>query len=75
MKLSAAGKLWEDEDFEGLKMDAFCKEIQMSLEEEAGEPEEPVRILRLWKEQWELKKIGPQGNQLLEARLIISMED
>ena len=62
MKLSAAGKLWEDEDFEGLKMDAFCKEIQMSLEEEVGEPEEPVRILRLWKEQWELKKIGPQGN-------------
>jgi len=29
-----------------------------------------VRILRLWKEKWELKKIGPQGNQLLEARLM-----
>jgi hypothetical protein len=70
MKLSAAGKLWEDKDFEGLKMDAFCKEIQMSLEEEVGEPEEPVQILRLWKEQWELKKIGPQGNQLLKARLM-----
>jgi len=70
MKLSAAGKLWEDKDFEGLKMDAYCKEIQMSLEEEVAEPEEPVRILRLWKEKWELKKIGPQGNQLLEARLM-----
>jgi hypothetical protein len=66
MKPSAAGKLWDDKDFEGLKMDVFCKEIQMSLEdEEVGEPEEPeepVQILRLWKEQWELKKIGPQGN-------------
>ena len=31
MKLSAAGKLWDDKDFEGLKMDVFCKEIQMSL--------------------------------------------
>ncbi len=64
MKLSAAGKLWDDKDFEGLKIDVFCKEIQMSLEdEEVGEPEEPVRIRRLWKEQWELKKIGPQGNR------------
>ena len=71
MKLSAAGKLWDDKDFEGLKMDVFCKEIHMSLEdEEVGEPEEPLRILRLWQERWELKKIGPQGNQLLEARLM-----
>jgi hypothetical protein len=71
MTLSAAGRLWDDKDFEGLKMDVFCKEIQMSLvDEKVGEPEEPVRILRLWKEQWELKKIGPQGNQLLEARLM-----
>jgi hypothetical protein len=71
MKLSVAGKLWDDKDFECLKIDVFCKEIQMSLEdEEVGEPEKPVRILRLWKKQWELKKIGPQGNQLLEARLM-----
>ena len=33
MKLSEAGKLWDDKDFEGLKMDVFCKEIQMSLED------------------------------------------
>jgi hypothetical protein len=69
MTLSSAGKLWEDEDFEGMKMDAFCKEIQMSLEEEVKE-NEPVQILRLWKERWEQKKVGPQGNQLLEARLM-----
>jgi hypothetical protein len=74
MKQSAAGKLWEDEDFEGQKMDAFCKEIQMALEEEVREPQEPVRILRLWMEQWELKKIGLQGNHLLEARLMCKYE-
>ena len=70
MKLSSAGKLWEYEDFEGMKMYAFCKEIQMSLEEKVKE-NEPVRtLIRLWKEWCEQKKIRPQGNHLLEARLM-----
>ena len=69
MKLSTAGKLWEDEDFQSMKMDAFCKEIRDLLEEEVVEEEEeqPVWIPRLWKEKWEKKKLGPQGNQILEA--------
>ena len=35
------------------------------------ENEQPIKILRLWVEQWEQKKAGPQGNQILEleARL------
>ena len=66
-KLSSAGKLWDDDDFHTMKMDAYCKEIKNSLEE--VENEQPVRILRLWVEQWEQKKLGPQGNQMLEARL------
>ena len=57
MKLSTAGKLWDDEDFESMKMDAFCKEIRDSLDEEVVEEqdEQPVRIFRLWKEKWEKK--------------------
>ena len=66
-KLAAAGKLWEDEDFASMKMDPFCKEIKESLEAEQTEKE--VRILRLWQERWELEKIGPNGNLILEARL------
>ena len=28
-----------------------------------------MRILRLWQERWELEKIGPDGDLILEARL------
>ena len=49
----------------------FLKEIKDSLEEvEEEEQPVPVRILRLWKEQWENEKLGPQGNHILEARLM-----
>jgi len=66
-KLAAAGKLWEDEDFASMKMDLFCKEIKESLQAEQTQKE--VRILRLWQERWELEKIGPNGDSILEARL------
>jgi hypothetical protein len=66
-KLAAAGKLWEDEDFASMKMDPFCKEIKESLQ--AVQTQKEVRILRLWKERWELEKIGPNGDLILEARL------
>ena len=47
MKLSMAGKLWDDEDVESMKMDAFCKEIRDLLDEEVVEEqdEQPKRIL------------------------------
>jgi hypothetical protein len=66
-KLAAAGKFWEDEDFTLIKMDPFCKEIKESLQAEQTEKE--VRVLRLWQERWELEKIGPNGDLILEARL------
>ncbi len=28
-----------------------------------------MRFLRLWQERWELKKLGPHGNSILEAHL------
>jgi hypothetical protein len=67
-KLSAAGMLWEDEDFASMKMDTFCKEIKESLNVE--ETEQPVRVLRLWQERWELNKVRPQCDLILEARLV-----
>jgi hypothetical protein len=66
-KLSAAGKLWEDEDFTSMKMDTFCKEIKKSLNVE--ETEQLVRVLGLWQERWELNKVGPQEDSILEALL------
>ena len=50
-----------------MKMDPFCKEIKESLQ--AQQTENAVRILRLWQERWELEKIGPNGDSILEARL------
>jgi hypothetical protein len=81
-KLSTAGKLWEDEDFESMKMDEYCREIRDSLNDDslaegtlalATGPQ--VRILRLWRETWEKKKIGPKGDQILEARLMAKYGD
>jgi hypothetical protein len=67
-KLAVAGKLWDDQDFASMKMDTFCKEIKESLQDQQTEPP-VVRILRLWQEKWELKKIGPNGDLILEACL------
>jgi hypothetical protein len=50
-----------------MKMDPFCKEIKESLQAEQTDKE--VRILRLWQERWELEKIGPNGNSILEVCL------
>jgi len=67
-KLSAAGKLWEDADFDSMKMDLFCREIKDSLAAKETTVQQ-VRVLRLWQEKWEQEKLGPQGNSILEARL------
>ncbi len=51
-KLSTAGKLWEDEDFELMKMDEYCWEIRDSLNDDrdalAPATVALVKILRLW---------------------------
>lgn len=72
-KLSAAGKLWSDEDFKSMKMDVFCKEIKDSLNEGEDEDDGGSRLLRLWRERWEKKKVTSQSsssNNILEGRLI-----
>lgn len=69
-KLSTAGKLWDDDDFTGCKMDVYCSEIIESLETQVDNDVDEVRIFRAWVEEWEKKKIGPQGDVIFEQRLV-----
>ena len=62
-----AGKLWTDEDFESLKLDIHCREI---TEAANAVPAKKTRIFRCWEEEWEKVKIGPNGDDVLEARLV-----
>ena len=67
-KLSAAGIMWEDEDFISCKLDKFCRDLAMDMV--VGDDDEPVRRFNAWQEQWEKRKIGPQGDSVFEARLV-----
>jgi hypothetical protein len=53
--LSVVGKLWDDNDFASMKMDEYCKD----LETQVGNFDKPIqltRIVRLWREKWEILK-------------------
>ena len=67
--LGSAGKIWEDGDFETCKMDAYCHELSEEVEKERRL--DPVRIVCCWEEQRENKKLGPNGDKIHEARLIM----
>ena len=69
-KQSAAGTLWEDEDFKCCKMNEFCQEIVDGLPQEEDQDEGGVRVLRAWQEGWEKRKVGPQGDSIFQARLV-----
>lgn len=69
-RLSSAGKLWDDDDFIGCKMDGYCREIIESLETQVDNDVDDVRIFRAWVEEWEKKTIGPQGDVIFEQRLV-----
>ena len=48
----------------------YCKKIKDSLDNNnIDKQEEPVRIMRLWEDTWEQKKVGPWGDPILEAKL------
>ena len=65
--LATAHKLWEEEDFDTMKMDAFYSEIVASLKPvENAEP----RIFRAWEETWEKATVPPDGNTILEERFL-----
>jgi hypothetical protein len=69
--LSCAGKLWGDNDFDCMNMDAYCKDLADNVN--ASPPDKPVqctRNVRLWQKKWEVpKQPGGKGRQLSEARL------
>ncbi len=70
--LSCAGKLWEDTDFDCMKMDAYCWDLQEEAANtnEQNKPIQCVRNVRLWQESWEVpNRYGGKGQKLLEARL------
>ena len=69
-KLSDAGKLWCEEDFETLKLDHFCEEI---VESARKLPSKEARIFRAWEEGWEKRKVGPEGDDRLKQRWWRSM--
>jgi hypothetical protein len=53
--LSAAGKLWDDNNFTSMKMDEYCKD----LEAKVGDVDIsmiPTRVVRLWQERWEVPR-------------------
>ena len=66
-KLQAAGKIWTDKDFESLKLDLHCNKIIVKANALA---KPSIRIFRCWEEEWEKAKIGPNGDVVLEARLV-----
>ena len=68
--MSCAGKLWTDDDFKCCKMDDFCGDIEADLAREKAARNNEVRNFRAWQEQWEKKKVGPNGNKIFEARLL-----
>ncbi|KAL7532944.1 hypothetical protein ACHAWF_009154 [Thalassiosira exigua] len=73
-KRGDAGKLWDDQDFECMKMDTFCGEMLEKVGASKQAPSDVNKVLRAWEENWEKKKIGPGGDEILEARLIRKYE-
>ena len=65
---ATAGKLWEDGDFESMKMDIYCKDIQEALQAEVATI--PTRHVRLWRESWEDHVKGPVEDEKLKERLL-----
>jgi hypothetical protein len=71
--LSCAGKLWEDSDFDCMKMDEYCRDLQVdasaALQNDAVECVR-IRNVKLWQERWEVpKRYMGKGRTQLEARL------
>ena len=46
---ATAGTLWDDGDFESMKMDLYCKDLKETVEAKTI----PTRHVRLWMEGWE----------------------
>ena len=66
-KLTKAQKLWNEKDFESLKLNSLC--LELGVEAQVTKNSEH-RIFRAWEETWEKRMIGPRGDKVQEARLL-----
>jgi hypothetical protein len=67
-KLLTAGKLWTDDDFLSLKLDTHWKEV---IEKANSLSKQPARIFRAWEEEWEKVAVGANGDDVLEAMMVM----
>ena len=65
--LTKVQKLWNEKDFESLKLNSFCLELGVETQ---VEKDKVHRNFRAWEERWEKKTIGPKGDVVQEARLL-----
>ena len=65
-RLATAHKLWDEGDFETLKLDHLGRETTSQVKKNSNKPS---RIFRAWEESWEKVKLGSKGDRLLEERL------
>ena len=65
--LTKAQKLWNEKDFESLRLNSFCLELGVETQVAKNKVN---RNFRAWEETWENKIIGPKGEKVQEARLL-----
>lgn len=67
-KKMRAGVVWDDDDFETLGLDAHCLPLDVAPDDEVKR--RTTRIFRAWLESWEEVGTGPQGDPVLEQRVL-----
>ena len=60
---SRVGKIWQEEDFETLKLDKFGMDVKVLAHEK-----KPTRVVKLWAEDWE-DPVLKRPDAILQARL------
>ena len=63
-----AGKVWDDDDFQNLKLNHYCSETILEQIKPSS-----IRLFWAWKEKWEMVKFSSKGDQRHKARLQLSM--
>ena len=67
-KLSVVGKLWEEADFECMKIDEYCSDLLQALDKENAHIQQKS-ILQNWKESRDKKKLTSSGDIILLEQL------
>lgn len=62
-----AGVIWDDDDFETLRLDPYCLPLDVAPDDEVTR--RTTRIFRAWIENWE-DECGPNGCPILEQHIL-----